>query len=76
MIALGQETTAEVMQERIIGSMSERMGTMLREEMEFTGPVRMSDVEEVQLRIVQTVRSLEEAGQVTVIRGDSGDVFV
>jgi flagellar motor switch protein FliG len=49
---------------------------MLREEMEFSGPVRMSDVEDVQLRVVQTVRQLEEAGQVTIIRGETSDVFV
>ena len=63
-------------QERILGNMSERVGTMLREEMEFSGPVRMSDVEEVQLRIVQIVRQLEEAGQITIVRGDSTDQFV
>ena len=44
--------------------------------MEFSGPVRLSDVEEVQLRIVQTVRQLEEAGQITVVRGETQDVFV
>jgi flagellar motor switch protein FliG len=49
---------------------------MLKEEMQFSGPTRMSDVEEVQLRIVQTVRQLEEAGQVTIVRGDTSDVFV
>ena len=66
----------EEMQERILGNMSERVGTMLREEMEFSGPVRMSDVEDVQLRVVQTVRQLEEAGQVTIVRGETSDVFV
>jgi len=66
----------EEMQDRIFTNMSERVGTMLKEEMEFSGPVRMTDVEEVQLRVVQTVRQLEEAGQVTVVRGDSNDQFV
>ena len=49
---------------------------MIKEEMEFSGPVRMSDVEDVQLRVVQTVRQLEEAGQITIVRGDSTDSFV
>jgi flagellar motor switch protein FliG len=49
---------------------------MIREEMEFLGPVRLSDVEEVQLRVVQTVRQLEEVGQVTVVRGETQDVYV
>jgi flagellar motor switch protein FliG len=64
------------MQDRIFSNVSERVSTMIKEEMEFSGPVRLSDVEEVQLRIVQTVRQLEEAGQVTVLRGESQDVFV
>ncbi len=64
------------LQDRMFANLSERVGTMVREEMEFSGPVRMSDVEEVQLRVVQTVRQLEDAGQVTVVRGDTSDVFV
>jgi flagellar motor switch protein FliG len=38
--------------------------------------MRLSEVEEVQLRIVQQVRQLEEQGQITVVRGDSEDTFV
>ncbi len=64
------------MKDRIFANVSERVGTMMKEEMDFSGPVRMSDVEEVQLRVVQTVRQLEEAGQVTIVRGDSNDQFV
>ena len=67
---------SDEMKDRIFGNMSERVGTMIQEEMEFSGPVRMSDVEEVQLRVVQVVRQLEEAGQVTIIRGDTSDSFV
>ena len=64
------------MKDRIFTNVSERVGTMMKEEMDFSGLVRMSDVEEVQLRIVQTVRQLEEAGQVTIVRGDSNGQFV
>jgi len=49
---------------------------MPEEEMNFSGPVRMRDVEEAQLRVVQSVRQLEEAGQITIVRGDLNDVFV
>ncbi len=75
-LAVALKGGSEELQDRILTNMSERVGTMLREEMEFTGPVRMSDVEEVQLRVVQTVRQLEEAGQITIVRGDTSDVFV
>ncbi len=67
---------SDEMKDRIFTNVSERVGTMMKEEMDFAGPVRMSDVEEVQLRIVQTVRQLEEAGQVTIVRGDSSDQFI
>jgi flagellar motor switch protein FliG len=75
-LAVALKGGSDEMKERIFGNMSERVGTMIQEEMEFSGPVRMSDVEEVQLRVVQVVRQLEEAGQVTIVRGDTSDSFV
>jgi flagellar motor switch protein FliG len=38
--------------------------------------MRLSEVEEVQLRIVQKIRQLEDQGQVQIIRGDANDTFV
>ena len=64
------------MKDKMLGNMSERVRTFTTEEMEFRGPMRLSEVEEVQLRIVQQVRLLEEQGQVTIVRGDSDDQFV
>ncbi len=75
-LAIALKGGSEEVQDRIFGNVSERVGTMIKEEMQFSGPVRTSDVEEVQLRVVQTVRQLEEAGQVTIVRGGSTDEFV
>ncbi len=75
-LGIALKGASEELRDRILANMSERVGTMLKEEMDFSGPVRMSDVEDMQLRVVQTVRQLEEAGQVTVVRGDGQDVFV
>ena len=75
-LAVALKGGSQEMQDRIFGNVSERVGTMIKEEMEFSGPVRMSDVEDIQLRVVQTVRQLEEAGQVTIVRGDTSDTFV
>ena len=75
-LAVGLKGGSEKFQDRIFGNVSEEVGAKIKEEMQFSGPVRMSDVEEVQLRIVQTVRQLEEAGQVTIVRGNSKDKFV
>jgi flagellar motor switch protein FliG len=68
--------SAEEMKDKILGNMSERVRTFITEEMEFLGPMRLSEVEEVQLRIVQQVRQLEEQGQISIVRGDSDDQFV
>lgn len=75
-LAIALKGAAEDLRERILTNMSERVGAMLREEMAFLGPIRMSDVEEMQLRVVQTVRQLEEAGQITVVRGDGSEVLL
>jgi len=64
------------LKDKILGNMSERVRTFITEEMEFLGPMRLSEVEEVQLRVVQQVRQLEEQGQITIVRGDSDDTFV
>lgn len=54
---------------RIYKNMSKRAADMLREEIQFMGPVRLRDVEEAQQRIVQVIRRLDEAGEIIVARG-------
>jgi flagellar motor switch protein FliG len=53
--------------------MSKRAGKMLQEEMEYLGPQRSSDVERIQQEIVDIVRKLEDAGEVTVHSGKGGE---
>jgi flagellar motor switch protein FliG len=62
MDAQDPEVADEELKDEILGNMSERVRTFISEEMEFLGPMRLSEVEEVQLRIVQQVRQLEEQG--------------
>lgn len=54
---------------RIYKNMSKRAADMLREEIQFMGPVRLRDVEEAQQKIVQIIRRLDEAGEIIVARG-------
>ena len=75
-LVIALKAASEEMKEKVLGNMSERVRTFITEEMEFLGPMRLSEVEEVQLRIVQQVRQLEEQGQVSIIRGDAEDEFV
>ena len=76
-IVVALKSASEEMKDKVLGNMSERVRTFITEEMEFQGLMRLSEVEEeVQLRIVQQVRQLEEQGQITIIRGDTDDQFV
>ncbi len=75
-IIIALKNADDELKEKVLGSVSERVRTFIQEEMDFLGPMRLSEVEEVQLRIVQMVRQLEEQGQITIIRGDSDDQFV
>ena len=62
--------------EKFLSNMSERVRDEVREEMAAIGPMRLSEIEEVQLRIVQKVRQLEEQGEVVIVHGHCGDPFV
>ena len=50
----------------------ERAAELIKEDMEYMGPVRVSDVESAQQRIVDTVRRLEDAGEL-IISGRGGE---
>jgi len=71
-LSLALKTASTDLQEKIFKNMSERAAALIREDMEFMGPVRVSDVESAQQRIVDAVRRLEEAGEV-VVEGRGGD---
>ncbi len=71
-LSLALKTASEELQKKILGNMSERAAALIREDMEFMGPVRVSDVETAQQRIVDIVRRLEEAGEIIIQgRGDA-----
>jgi flagellar motor switch protein FliG len=71
--ALALKGASEELKEKIFHNMSKRAGKMLQEEMEYLGPQRSSDVERVQQEIVDIVRKLEDAGEVTVHSGKGGE---
>ncbi len=71
--AVALKGASEELKEKIFKNMSKRAAKMLQEEMEFLGAMRSSDVERVQQEIVDVVRKLEDAGQVTVHSGKGGE---
>ena len=56
--------------------MSKRAGEMLKEDIEFMGPVRLRDIEEAQQKIVAVVRRLEESGDIVISRGGEDEIVV
>lgn len=70
-LAMALRTASEELKEKIFKNMSERAASLIKEEMEFMGPVRVSDVEAAQQRIVDVVRRLEDAGEL-IIQGKGG----
>ncbi|NLX54283.1 MAG: flagellar motor switch protein FliG [Planctomycetaceae bacterium] len=63
--AMALKGSSEELQQKILGNMSQRASQMLREEMEMRGSVRLSEVEAVQQQIVDIIRRLEDAGEIT-----------
>ena len=75
-LALALKAVGEEVQNRIYKNMSERAATMLKEDMEFMGPVRLRNVEEAQQRIVGIIRRLEESGEIVIARGGGEEIIV
>ncbi|HSV98351.1 MAG TPA: flagellar motor switch protein FliG [Spirochaetota bacterium] len=63
-------------QEKIFRNMSKRASSLLREDMDFMGPIRLRDVEESQQKIVNIIRKLEEAGDIIVARAGEEELVV
>ncbi len=76
-LALSLKVADEKLKEKIMKNMSERAQDMLKEELQFMGPVRLKEVESAQTRIVLIVKQLEENGEVVIAgRGGVEDVVV
>ena len=65
-LSLALKSANEEVKEKIFRNMSERARDMIKEEIDFMGPVRMRSVEEAQQKIVSVIRRLEESGEVVV----------
>lgn len=76
-LGLALKTASPELQQKIFGNMSERAASLIKEDMQYMGPVRVSDVETAQQRIVDVVRRLEDAGEIIIAgRGGESDLVV
>jgi flagellar motor switch protein FliG len=71
-LALALKTASEDLKQKIFKNMSERAAQLIGEDMQFMGPVRVSDVEQAQQKIVDIVRRLEDSGEI-IIAGRGGE---
>ncbi|MEX0703444.1 MAG: flagellar motor switch protein FliG [Planctomycetales bacterium] len=74
--AVALKGASEEIRQKVLGNLSQRAAELLKEEMEYLGPVRVSDVETVQQQIVDTVRRLEDAGEIVVSSNAEGEQFI
>src|SRR5207248_5376343 len=71
-LSLALTTASEELKNKIFKNMSERAAQLIQEDMQYMGPVRVSDVEQAQQKIVDIVRRLEDAGEI-IIAGRGGE---
>jgi len=71
-LSLALKTASPELRDKIFRNMSERAAQLIKEDMEYMGPVRISDVESAQQKIVDVVRRLEDAGEI-IISGRGGE---
>ena len=70
-LSIALKAASEEVRSKIFSNVSERVASMIKEEMEYMGPMRLSDVEGTQQKIVESIRRLQEEGQI-IIAGRGG----
>ena len=75
-LATALKGSNEEVQNAIFNNLSKRLAAMIKEDMEFMGPVRMKDVEEAQQKIVNVIRKLEESAEIVISRGGGDEIVV
>ncbi|MFP3154097.1 flagellar motor switch protein FliG [Lachnospiraceae bacterium ZAX-1] len=75
-LGIALKAANEEVQNAIFKNLSKRLAAMIKEDMEFMGPVRMKDVEEAQQKIVGVIRKLEDAAEIVISRGGGDEIVV
>ena len=68
--------SSDDIRQKVLGNLSQRAAEILREEMQYLGPIKVSDVEAMQQQIVDAVRRLEDAGEITVSSGKESEQYI
>ncbi|WP_205750971.1 flagellar motor switch protein FliG [Brevundimonas sp. M20] len=71
-LALAMKGASETLREMFFSNMSERAAKIMREDMESMGPVRLKDVDQAQMAMVQVAKDLAAKGEIMLV-GQGGD---
>lgn len=74
-LAIALKGSNDEVQTAIFNNLSKRLASMIKEDMEFMGPVRLKDVEEAQQKIVNIIRKLEDSGEIVISRGGGDEII-
>ncbi len=75
-LGLALKGATDGLRDVFFSNMSERAGKILREDMESMGPVRLKDVDEAQMRMVNVAKDLANKGEIMIAGGSSEDELV
>ncbi|WMJ88451.1 flagellar motor switch protein FliG [Anaerocolumna sp. MB42-C2] len=75
-LAVALKGSNEEVQTVIFNNLSKRLAAMIKEDMEFMGPIRLKDVEEAQQKIVNIIRKLEDSAEIIISRGGGDEIIV
>lgn len=75
-LAVALKGSNEEVQTLIFNNLSKRLAAMIKEDMDFMGPIRLKDVEEAQQKIVNIIRKLEDSQEIIISRGGGDEIIV
>jgi flagellar motor switch protein FliG len=75
-LGLAMKGATDSLRDVFFSNMSERAGKILREDMESMGPVRLKDVDEAQMRMVNTAKDLANKGEIMIASKQGEDELV
>jgi len=75
-LALALKGATDSLRDVFFSNMSERAGKILREDMESLGPVRLKDVDEAQMRMVNTAKDLANKGEIMIASKQGEDELI
>jgi len=71
-LAMALKSATDEVRDKVFRNLSERARVVIQENMEYMGPVRLTEVEAAQQKIVDMIRRMEDAGEI-IIQGRGGE---